>query len=358
MSYSDHILLVLGLLLFSYMFFRPQKKSRYYLYLVFVMLVLLRSLIVYNTWDDLHDYADEYKICSESSLSKMIASGWRLDIGDSEKGWVVYNWVIAQLSSDFYFFLFVTALIITYAYISSMKSFLMPNFYMLAVVLYFLGPYTQSIFVLRQHLSMAIVLLAYPLLLKNRYIQFALVVVIAFFLHSSALIALPLAFFYNIRKTKLLIFALVVYSIIIIVSISTFANYAFDYIPRMEAYLDVDAEMVTNAKSAMLLSVLLAFRFYILKKDFFKPGIIRLFSIILVLGAVNAIAGVGVGTFMSRLNMYFSEMTFLFFPETLSHIKSTENKRAFSLMYVCFVFLFFYQNIQLYNKPNYSLFLW
>lgn len=356
--YTIHILFVFASLFVLFFISRTSKNHGIFLLMVSVLLILCRTLIVWNTWDDLPYYAEEYNSCCQVSFAKLVSGGISLGYGGSEKGWIMYCWILSRISSNFYFLLFITGIIVTIAYSLTIKRYLQSSFYLLAVILYFIGPFTQSIFVLRQHLAIAIVLFGYPYIIKRRFLPSFLIMLIAFSVHISAVIVFPLIVFYHIHNNKYLLLLLLAYCLIIFI----YRQYAIDFaslnIRHMDAYLEVEKESTTNAKNALLLTGLLMIRLYVLKNSFLLSGITRLCSVILVLAVINSFAGIGVGTFMGRLNMYFSEITFLVVPETLSYMKNKHMRSLFSVGYVCFLMYFFIKNSFQYNQAYYSLFIW
>ena len=174
--------------------------------------ILFRALAnPYNYQEDTVLYAEGFRAISEMSFSEAVLSlNYYTHWGPL---YLALNWVLSLFSSD-PTILFVVVSVLTvgmtlWFYYKTSYSLLV------SVLLYLMYPmmYIMSFGVLRQHLSIAIVLIA---LYKWNYSfnKLLLVIIIASLVHPSALILIPFLFVRNLNFQKINIAALLFYTII------------------------------------------------------------------------------------------------------------------------------------------------
>jgi hypothetical protein len=93
-----------------------------------------------------------------------------------------------------------------------------------------------------------------------------------------------------------------------------------------------------------LLSAILLFRIIVMREHFFEDGINRLLSIVMILAVVVYVGGIGFGL-TSRMAMYFTNMTFLIFPNTIQYIKSPSWQFTCAMVYILFNSFFFFSSV-------------
>lgn len=355
------MLLIMFLILLASLFTPKNKSGRKLFLLISVsLLIFVRVMVDWPTWDDLWSYEMVQQYCNSHGFDVLQREGWQIDNENSEPGWIAWTWFWTRIiSSNFYLFLFINATLCLTAYYSIIKKYVSPNYYLVAILIVFLSPYVQSIYVLRQHVSIALIFLSYPYILKRNWKVSLFLVLFAFALHTTAFIALPLFSFYYIKDNKKLIFALIAYAVVAISSIQVLAVYFTEYMEIGAMYLEKTGEDASNAKNALLYSGLLLMRLYFLKGRFFEDGATRLLSIVAFFASINAIAGTGVGGFMDRLNLVYMVAWCVVFPNTMTYVRNRKTATIISVGFVLFLFFFFYKNALLADSVlHYRKFLW
>ena len=99
---------------------------------------------------------------------------------------------------------------------------------------------------------------------------------------------------------------------------------------------------------------LLLMRMAALRKKFFDMGITRLLSILMILAFVVYTAGIGFGL-TSRMAMFFTNMTFLILPDTVSHFKNKPLGIMVAIAYIVFNSYFFLRHASDSLWANYQL---
>ena len=270
----------------------------------------------------------------------------------AETGYRLLCKVITLFTSNWTIAFAIIGFIMLSGYYSVVRRY--SQFYWLSVLLIMVGPFSQSLFVLRQHLAMGIILFTYPYIIEKKVIPFIILCVLAISFHQTAAIFLPVYFLYSIRNNKTLFIVLIIAFIVFFLYFSDFlsvsSSLAMQTAGYGDYYLEYDSENGTNNKTALLLSAILLVRLLIMKNAFFAEGISRLLSITLILGVIVSISGIGfLGT--NRLNMYFSETAFLLIPNTAQYIKRKDVRTVFGL---CFILFYLYYLIKNANSANMS----
>lgn len=109
--------------------------------------------------------------------------------------------------------LFIAFSILTYGLLGYAISKYSKNIY-ISILVYLVIFYLQTLSVIRQGLAISLIIYAIPLLMKKKYIQYAIVTIISYFIHESSIVALvfiPLYMVIN-RKTYFLVIALALLS--------------------------------------------------------------------------------------------------------------------------------------------------
>jgi hypothetical protein len=115
-----------------------------------------------------------------------------------EPGWIVFCKILGLVSMDYRILLITTSLIIVGGYCITIKRY--SPIYWLSVFIFLCTTYNQSLFVLRQHCSIALCLLSIKYILSRNYKKYILLNAIAFSFHQTALFFFPM---YWLFKTEI-----------------------------------------------------------------------------------------------------------------------------------------------------------
>ena len=292
---------------------------------------------------DLEAYSWGYEQIHNTSLAEL-ATANIYGVKIPEVGFRYLMKLCAELSSSFTFFLFILGVLWLIGYFRVISSY--SPYVIISLLLLVVGPYNQSIFVIRQHLAMLVVFLSYTYIIRKNAIKFLLVIALAFLLHQTAIIVLPLYFLYQIRDKKKIIISIILVAIFLYFSFSYFlVTMGNDMLQGYSSYIDynkyttpdyIDSDTKTNATGAFIVALELFLYIYMLKKDVFDDGINRILLLSLVVGLILSICGIGYNP-TSRLVMYYTSVSFLTIPIMAKYARS-----HFYRNFIALLFLFLY----------------
>ncbi len=122
-----------------------------------------------------------------------------------ERGYIVYCYLVHFITDNRYIFFLMTAII---SYVLVFKSIkLCEQFILFSLFIFFSKFFLMSFVYVRQFLAMGIVWLAIPYLIKRDFFKYSLFVLLAFTIHTSAIIFFPVYFIGNIvipKRTQIL----------------------------------------------------------------------------------------------------------------------------------------------------------
>lgn len=193
--------------LYAAFFKRIKNGKKYFFAIITLQLFLILALRADWMGVDMINYRPGFEYISKFSLEELI-SRLRLfrtaEIGypySYESGYVVCNWLVAKLGGSFHTFLVLHAAfcmisISRFIYKYSEKPWLS---YMIFVSL---GLYEYMFGILRQTLALCIVLYAISAIEKRKLVKFLIIVFVAFTIHRTAILFLPLYFIYELKWNK------------------------------------------------------------------------------------------------------------------------------------------------------------
>lgn len=318
------------------------KKEAAYLKICFLIMLVLHTF--FNPeFSDNYSYKIGYQEFQSMSLIQVFReNSYSLK---AETGYRVLCKLLSYISKEWRFGMFVISLIMLSGYYYAVKRY--SSMIWLSVLLIMVGPFCQSLFVLRQHLAMGVILLAYPYILEKKLLPYLAICLIAISFHQTAAIFLPTYFLYHMKRSKTLNVVLVLAFITLYYTFSFFltmsASLSMETASYGDYYLVESRGAGTNNKLALLMGSILILRFFLLRNHFYEKGINRLLSIMMILGTILATVGIGfIAT--ARLNMYYSAASFLYIPNTLKYIKGKEMRVICGMGYFLFMLYFMVKN--------------
>lgn len=303
-------------------------KSRYRQFLCLFCSALLIVLHGYvnPAYSDLNVYIGYLRQSRLYSYNEILTGdipGFRMEVG-----YRLYTKIISDISISPLFFLLVTGFLLTLGYYKTIRKY---SPYIIVSFLFILtGPFFQSLFVLRQHLAMSIILLTYPYIIDRKIVPYILLFLLAYSFHQTAIIFFPIYFLYSIKKLTKIVFiyltggVVLMFTMVLVLQfyVSNLTDDTLSY--NLSSYGLSEEGM--NIKRGLLMSGLLVFRFIVMKSKSFEPGINKLLTIILLTASVAAFVFMGVFA-GPRLLLYFTGM-FLVLPNTVAYVKTPVAKVA------------------------------
>lgn len=169
---------------------RIRYNSKIYFFIAGSSLFLLMSLRHISVGTDLFSYYNEY-----------LNAELYLKLRPSELGYSYFNYFFYRAGLDFQLYLTVIAAIIVFSisklYLNFSKN-IMLSYYLFIT----LGLFAMTLTGIRQSLAIVITIFAFISLMKNRKLRFFIFVIIASFIHNSAISFLLIYFIKNIKLTR------------------------------------------------------------------------------------------------------------------------------------------------------------
>lgn len=306
-----------------------KKKTKYFVFISFLLLLFFRTFVDLRSVPDLEAYSWGYEQISNISFSKL-PTVRIYDVKISEIGFRYFMKSCSIFSSSFTFFLFVFGILWLVGYLKVIKKY-SPHI-IISLILLIVGSYNQSIFVLRQHLAMVVVFLSYKYIIEKDFPKYIGVIALAFLLHQTAIIVLPLYFLYNVKGKMNVIMLMIFVAVFLYYSFSyMLINVGNDVLRGYSLYIDSDEK--TNATGAIIVAFELLTYTCALKGHVLTDGINRILFLSLVVGLIISICGIGYNP-TSRLVMYYTSISFLTIPIIAKYIKNNILRNTVVVLFV------------------------
>lgn len=198
MSYTFYVFLYC-LVLFLLMLFKGGKsKYEVYLLLVLPILIYVHSFLDPNTIVDLPIYRESFADVRLTNVFNPVDLEIYRSFHKEEFGFILLLKLVGLFTHDFNVFLCLSSCLLlgVYSYVILKLS---PNV-CLSILFLMVIVFDQSIFVLRQHLSVAFVLLTIPSIIERKIWRFTAIMTIAILFHKSSLIWGIIYFMYGMKK--------------------------------------------------------------------------------------------------------------------------------------------------------------
>lgn len=295
---SNIILVVVYYLILVMVVNNVQQRNKYFYILVSIHAILVRILANPSIFLDTINYENAYVIIGQSSYKEISTS--RFFYADWGIGYVFLNWCLYHISHTplflFVSFGFVSVLLTMFVY---SKTSVLP---LVTVFFYFLHPmlYYQGFYVIRQHMSIPLVLLA---IYKIDNLKLSLLLImLASTIHTSAIVIIPLLLgvrFVKSNLNKKSIFAIL---IIFIVFLRLYIGNLLSYSSRYDELLNGEESL--NILPVIYLSVVVVL---FLKNGIYNrnsSSIDKYFVLFITYGLGISIFCIGLPG-MGRLSSYF-----------------------------------------------------
>lgn len=277
----------------------------------FLQLVWFHSSVDPNSVPDLPDYYDSFQMMPKYDWTQ-VSDVFRTN----EYGYHYLNKIVSIFSQDFVFYQVIVSLIILSCYYCTFIKY-SPNV-MLSVCLLVLSTYSQSLFVLRQHIAVGIVLFAYWAIIERKLTAYLLLCLLAYQFHHSTLLFIPIYFLCNINNKKMYFFALVATFFVL--------SYLSNNLSSFVSMFDVDYDlymMDTSVNSLTYFFISLAYIIsfvIVMGKKVFDQGINKMIFTLMFISCLGTLFGSSI-TVMNRSLMYFQVINTIAIPIIASNIK-------------------------------------
>jgi hypothetical protein len=313
-----------------------KQENHALVFIAFLYLIVIRSFVDVISLPDLNYYEQLFEDCRTFRYDSIFEYADYIGV---EGGFLLLTKICRDLSSSFSFELMVIGIIIVALYFRTIKLY--SPYFWLGVLIYFLTIYPTSTYILRQYLAMSLLFGTIPFILERRIVPFVIVAVIAFFLHHSSVIWIPLYFIYGVKGKKTLALLLASFAAVFFVVDNLFSqalNMMGDNFERYQEYVE-GYKVTTSYWGAMINTSLLILFLLLFKNRVFDEGLNRLLLIYIVISVTFSWFSINSVGLMFRLSVYFSQISILLIPKIVSEVKNIQNKRIIALLLVLINFL-------------------
>lgn len=171
-----------------------QKRIDVHLFLSFILLFTFHAFKDWNFLPDLGAYAmhfydsEIYEFKEHLLYSRM------------EPGWLLMNHFLFFILPDHIILSVFTSFVIIGSYFFAIKRYSVN--YAFSILLFLLITYTQSLFVLRQHMAVAVLFFSIKYIVNRDLKRFLLILLLACSIHMTAIVFLPAYFVYKLKIDK------------------------------------------------------------------------------------------------------------------------------------------------------------
>ena len=268
-----------------------------------------------------------------------------------EKGYIYFNFVVAQISKNVEFFYFCLAAIICSLVLIALINSGYRKYVGVGYAAYLFLFFQPSLNMMRQSLAAALVLVAISFLFKEKILQFFLICGVAFSMHHSAMISLSFFLLYYLMKTETKLRMLFFYSLVIFVCMcgaGLFVDVFFPFInmdaSRYSVYFESSQTSMHSFNfSGFCLASLIAFvAFTNWEKIFFQYGQKKFLLVFALAGVLFSQIGFFGGEYVSRIVVYFNWSLVLLFPAIVSVSKRKKITISLLLAYSISFWLYYF----------------
>lgn len=304
-------------------------------FMTFFQAVMLHTFVDMSTVPDLNVYNRAFDYIEEN-----------IEVSDEfgmEKAFQFMMLIVGFFIPDFRFFLFVVSFLYLYFNYKTFGKY--SPYITFSVIILLLAHFNQSLFIIRQNLSISILSLSYPYIIEKKFKQFSLVVLIASAIHISSAIFFPVYFLYWITDRKKYIRFVAAISVFMFFMSQVLFNYMTSYIDTLAAYSanystgSGNSDFHYSAKGIIMIAILLLYIVF-LKSHVFDFGINRLVLTCSILGIVGNLFYSNMGT--GRMFLSYNAIIFIQIPIILMYIKNKFVKLGYAMSMISLYYLFAY----------------
>lgn len=319
-----------------------RQRDGVFLSLAFVLIFIVHAFKDPLSLPDTPEYLKGFLESGRTGWGTLAARGFKLHLLKAEPGYVFLNKLLASATTKPQsIFLLTSFIMLTGYYVAIRKYSLIP---WLSVIIFLLTVFNMSLFVLRQFMAMSIMLFSFRYVVQRQLLPFLAVVLLAFTIHQTALVFIPVYFFYGVDNVRKLMLYILLVGFVVFLVRGVLLVLSVMYSVGYGGYLQSGGtEPRANATGSIILACVFGYRLYVLRKDFFEGTMSRLLSLVLTLGLVFSIIGIGLKP-TNRLLMYYSAMGFLIMPDSLYKDTNKISKYFVGGIYLAINYVKFFQD--------------
>lgn len=305
-------------------------RRRIFYFFAFILIFSVRTFVEPSSLPDLPVYQDVFELSNYASLGEIL-KGEYLSVG--EIGFLLLCKLSSIISDNFHFLLAIISVIWICLYFNLFKKY--SPYYAVPVLLLLVTEFPQSLFVLRQHLAIAVWLFAYSSIINRDFKTFLLIAVIATSFHTTGLIFFPIYFLYGMMSKKSFFLCVLLLSVCVLVGFAglNLINGAMGL--SYDNYISGERSGESNLTVFMIRTMYFISYWYFCRTKIFEPGIYRLITTIMILSIIIAFWGTSF-SLTGRIVRYFTPACMLLVPIVMKHIQSKYIRYSY---FICIMLL-------------------
>lgn len=276
-----------------------QKNNTTLFYICSCMVIIVPSLLAgYRDTTVGHDI-EVYMVPLFESLNTEENLAAFIIVSELESAFIIYNYLIRLFTDDIFWAFFVQQILVLSAVYYTCYRLRDKIDAPLYFLIYLLTMYCESMTMARQIFAISAIIFAYPFIMQRQWKYFVVVVVLAYFMHHSALLALPLypfVVYFGKKNTQISIvnlFMVIVAGLILYMYFPSIVNVLIEYGILPVKYTKYTDQEFNTHKITVLITILCFFTSYFAKKNNIRQEIQVLAIIVffmLLCGKYNDVA--------------------------------------------------------------------
>lgn len=240
-----------------------KNKEIFFLVFSFIILFFVSGLRNNYVGADTATYISTFNIIKNIPLSQSFELYF-------ESGYILYNYVIGLFFDNAQFLIIISSFIIiiaitTFIYKNS------ANVYMSLYLFITLMFYYDSMNIMRQFLAVSVILYGFEFVKSRKFIKYLVCVIIATFLHTTAIISILIYFLYSWQFSYKRIFLLFICSLVGYSLLNPILIIVFELLPRYASYeTRLGSNNFASYIAAFMYFVIVLFGLIILRYDYSK----------------------------------------------------------------------------------------
>lgn len=320
-----------------------KDKNKAYVICIGIWLFLVAALRNYTVGADVYNYLSRYVRFAESKWKEIFILADNMMF---EYGFAVINKLLSYINSNPRFFLVFVAFIVVFSFSRQIyENSEMP--WLSFFIFITLGMFGESLSALRQYIAIALILFSYNAIKKNKLIEFIILVLLAFTIHKSAFIILPMFWISKIRFRKIHIGIIMGAGVFVFINIispkSELMNNIVAFLARYTTYARyfISSDYGKNGGAIGATLIYFSFLILILIKLYNSDIESRNMYIAFAMASVALILCSFIIGVCERILPYFSAMFIFSVPDAIME-KANRRIQIQYILVICAVLLFYY----------------
>jgi hypothetical protein len=261
-----------------------------------------------------------------------------------ENGYKIYTYVISLVAANYTIFLLLTHAFICYSFYRFIKKY--STNYIISMVIYFSLFFLGSMSLMRQSLSMAIILWGYKYIKERKFFKYLLLVLLATSIHQTSIIMIIPYFMYKNKINLRSVLAYILCAIIAFIVVNDVVLLLADANTRYGFYLDrIDSFSLGSFLTAFMflgmnIAMYALYKHNISRDNLSKSSLMeRSFSLkMMTLATLTMLVSIRVNS-LNRLALYFMCFSIISFPMFMNN-KHLRDTRMYQFIFIVLLIVY------------------